>query len=260
MKKIKLFFSIFIGIFIILFLIFNGAAFFSIIRYKTKSLISKIKYEITRPPLFLAVTPTTITGQKSVPFLKDLKEKFTTSTTSQAPTTLNPSPPSKSSLTNYSLSFLKKPLNSYTVNTLILPKFEIEAPIISLKTLDSKIIYQELKKGVVLYPGSNDPGEGYSIIIGHSSQYPWEPGRYKSVFSLLNQFSEGDLIYVVWNQKLLVFKVVAKKIFIPWPKGQESTETVFPPSNEKTLILQSCWPVGVAAKRVAVKTILIESL
>ncbi|MGC8880778.1 MAG: sortase [Minisyncoccia bacterium] len=253
MKKIKLFFSIFIGIFLILFLIFNGVAFFSIIRYKTKSLISEIKYEITRPPLFLVKTQTTIIKGNLISFLKNLKEKLTTSTN------LNFIPSSRPSLMNYYLSFLKKPLISYSVNTLILPKFEIEAPIISVQKLDSKIIYQKLKRGVVLYPGSNEPGQGYSIIIGHSSQYPWETGRYKSVFSLLNQFSEGDLVYVVWNQKLLVFKVIAKKIFVPWPKGEESTETVFPPSNEKVLVLQSCWPVGVAAKRVAVKTVLIDS-
>lgn len=252
MKKIRLFFSIFIGIFAILFLIFNGAAFLSITRYKIKSIIAFLKQEINRPPLFLVQTPTTSIRQNSMPYLENLKKKLT------IPDLITIT--SKPFLLNYYLSNLSKSLNSYSVNTLILPKFEIEAPVISVTKPDPKVIYQELKKGVVLYPGSNEPGKGYSIIIGHSSQYPWEPGRYKSVFSLLNQFAEGDLVYVIWNQKLLVFQVVDKKIFIPWPKGQESTETIFPPSsNESILILQSCWPVGVAAKRVAVKTILIDS-
>lgn len=230
-KKLKLFFTIFIGIFLILFFIFNGLAFISLAQYKTKQFFSYLENEIKRPPSFLVLKTTTTLGQKSMPFLNNIETS-----------------------TNF---ILKKPISSYTNNTLILPKFEIEAPIIKVSKPNLNLIYQELKKGVVLYPGSSNPGEGYSIIIGHSSQYPWEPGRYKSVFSLLNQLQKEDLIYLIWENKFLVFKVEDKKIFLPWPKGNETTETVFPPSSQKVLILQSCWPVGVASKRVAVKAVLV---
>jgi len=232
-KKLKLFFTIFIGIFLILFFIFNGLAFISLAQYKTKQFFSYLENEIKRPPSFLVLKTTTTLGQKSMPFLNNIETS-----------------------TNF---ILKKPISSYTNNTLILPKFEIEAPIIKVSKPNLNLIYQELKKGVVLYPGSSNPGEGYSIIIGHSSQYPWEPGRYKSVFSLLNQLQKEDLIYLIWENKFLVFKVEDKKIFLPWPKGNETTETVFPPSSQKVLILQSCWPVGVASKRVAVKAVLVEN-
>jgi len=232
-KKLKLFFTIFIGIFLILFFIFNGLAFISLSQYKTKQFFSYLENEIKRPPSFLVLKTTTTLGQKSMPFLNNIETS-----------------------TNF---IFKKPISSYTNNTLILPKFEIEAPIIKVSKPNLNLIYQELKKGVVLYPGSSNPGEGYSIIIGHSSQYPWEPGRYKSVFSLLNQLQKGDLIYLIWENKFLVFKVEDKKIFLPWPKGNETTETVFPPSSQKVLILQSCWPVGVASKRVAVKAVLVEN-
>ncbi len=231
-KKLKLFLTIFIGIFLILFFIFNGVAFFSLTQYKIKQFSSWLKNEISRSPSFLVLKTTTTLGQRSTPILNNSEAS-----------------------SNF---ILEKPISSYKKNTLILPKFEIEAPIIKVSKPDLKLIYQELKKGVVLYPGSNNPGEGYSIIIGHSSQYPWEPGRYKSVFSLLNQFKKGDLIYVVWENKFLVFKVEDKKIFLPWPKGSETTETIFPPSSQKVLILQSCWPVGVASKRVAIKAVLVE--
>jgi sortase (surface protein transpeptidase) len=76
---------------------------------------------------------------------------------------------------------------------------------------------------------------------------------------LLNELTIGDRIYVFWKQKPLVYEVVDKKIFLPYPKGEAYTENIFPPnSNEKTLILQSCWPVGVDYKRIAVKTKLIN--
>jgi len=150
------------------------------------------------------------------------------------------------------------PIEAENSNILEMPQFGIKTPILQVETTNSKLIYKKLKQGVVLYPGSDIPGKGYSIIIGHSSQYPWSSGRYKSVFSLLNQLKQGDKIYVFWNQKPLVFEVKEKNIFLPWPKGTESTETIFPPSDEVTLILQSCWPVGIASKRVAVKTVLVR--
>jgi LPXTG-site transpeptidase (sortase) family protein len=150
------------------------------------------------------------------------------------------------------------PLEAQTANILELPEFGIKAPIWKIDTPDLKLIYKKLKQGVVLYPGSALPGQGYAIIIGHSSQYPWQSGKYKSVFSLLSELQKGDKIYVYWEQKPLVFEVQEKKIFLPWPKGNEVTETIFPPENEPILILQSCWPVGIDYKRVAVKTILIS--
>ena len=43
----------------------------------------------------------------------------------------------------------------------------------------------------------------------------------------------------------MAFKVEDKKIFLPYPKGEYTTESIFSPnSSENILILQSCWPVG----------------
>jgi LPXTG-site transpeptidase (sortase) family protein len=224
-RDLKLFSQIFAIIFIIVFFIFNGIVFGSIISYKVSHSLVILKEEITRPPRFLDLTtePTLITNQK----------------TNILPVV---------------------PLEAQTANILELPEFGIKAPIWKIDTSDLKLIYQKLKQGVVLYPGSALPGQGYSIIIGHSSQYPWQLGKYKSVFSLLSELQIGDKIYVYWEQKPLVFEVKEKKIFLPWPKGSEITETIFPPEDKPILILQSCWPVGVAYKRVAVKTVLVSDL
>jgi len=220
---LKLFSRIFAIIFLVVFFIFNGIAFGAIVSYKIRHLIVVLKEEITRPPsLFDLTTATSLT--------KDQKM----------------------------ITLPAVPLEAQTTNILELPEFGIKAPIWKIDAPDLKLIYKKLKQGVVLYPGSALPGQGYSIIIGHSSQYPWQAGKYKSVFSLLSELQIGDKIYVYWEQKPLVFEVQEKKIFLPWPKGSEITETIFPPENKPILILQSCWPVGVAYKRVAVKTILIS--
>jgi len=223
-RDLKLFSRILAIIFIIVFVIFNGTAFGAIVSYKIRHLIVVLKEEITRPPaLFDLTTATSSTKEQKI------------------------------------ITLPAVPLEAQTANILELPEFGIKAPIWKIDTPDLKVIYKKLKQGVVLYPGSALPGEGYAIIIGHSSQYPWQTGRYKSVFSLLSQLKPGDKIYVYWEQKPLIFEVQEKKIFLPWPKGNEVTETIFPPEKKPILILQSCWPVGVAYKRVAVKTVLISN-
>jgi len=236
LKDIKLFFLIFFIIFIISFLVFNGAAFFDLVGYKVNKLTEAIKGELIRSPSFLTSLPSNGEGLSLVS-LKDYLLQQPVISAAILPII---------------------PPEAENSNILEMSQFGIKAPILQVETADSKVIYEKLKQGVVLYPSSDIPGEGYSIIIGHSSQYPWSPGKYKSVFSLLNELKQGDKIYVFWNQKPLVFEVKEKNIFLPWPKGTESTETVFPPSDEPTLILQSCWPVGIASKRVAIRAVLVR--
>ena len=236
LKDIKLFFLIFFIIFIISFLVFNGAAFFDLVGYKVNKLTEAIKGELIRSPSFLTSLPSNGEGLSLVS-LKDYLLQQPVISAAILPII---------------------PPEAENSNILEMSQFGIKAPILQVETADSKVIYEKLKQGVVLYPSSDIPGEGYSVIIGHSSQYPWSPGKYKSVFSLLNELKQGDKIYVFWNQKPLVFEVKEKNIFLPWPKGTESTETVFPPSDEPTLILQSCWPVGIASKRVAIRAVLVR--
>jgi len=234
LKDIKLFFQLFFIIFIISFLVFNGAAFFDLVGYKINKLTEAIREELIRTPSFL------VDFSSSSEILPPISNIIS------------------GGLIRPIINLPSIPIEAEDSNILEMPQFGIKAPILQVGTIDSKIIYKKLKQGVVLYPTSDIPGNGYSIIIGHSSQYPWSPGKYKSVFSLLNQLEQGDKIYVFWDQKPLVFEVRDKKIFLPWPKGTESTETIFPPSDEITLILQSCWPVGIASKRVAVETVLVR--
>ncbi len=242
-KGLKLFLLIFLLSFLITFLIVDGGTIFTIVFYNIRQGIKWGINELTRPPF-------TYQGN-SLSFSPHLLIKKSTPLLSFSPT---------SSIATMSSYYTKitPPPEAEKENVLVLPKFNIIAPIKVVEKPKSWLIYEKLRQGVVLYPGSAIPGEGYSIIIGHSSQYPWKPGNYKRVFSLLAELKRGDKIYVFWNKKPLVFEVREKKIFLPWPKGPDITETVFPPNSQPTLILQSCWPVGVAYKRIAVRTVLIK--
>jgi LPXTG-site transpeptidase (sortase) family protein len=240
--NIKLFLKIFIVFFAIVFFILNGTAFPAWISYKTQQLNTAFQEELFRLPGFLTKVPSL---EETSP--EEIDPSFVIN---------NDSFPILTEKPNITLPAI--PVEANEANILELPQFNIKAPIRKFTSSNLDLIYEELKKGVVLYPGSSIPGQGYSVIIGHSSQYPWESGKYRTVFALLNELQPGDKIYVFWEQTPMVFEVKDKKIFIPWPQGSETTETIFPPSDELTLILQSCWPVGAASKRVAVKTVLVK--
>ena len=244
-------------IFVITFFVFNGEAFVALSKYKIVTTYKTIMYEVTRPP--------------NLTFWKDVDIKTVDQTTGQPIISNQPAsnqPASNQPASNQPIisnqpvsktPLPSKPAEAISQNILDLPKFNIKAPIWEVEKPDLKSIYKKLRQGVVLFPGSADIGQGQSIIIGHSSAYPWEPGRYKSVFSLLSQFKVGDKINVFWQGKTYVFSVIDKKIFLPWPQTKQTTENLFQRPAKPTLVLQSCWPVGVDNKRIAIQAILVNS-
>ncbi len=128
-------------------------------------------------------------------------------------------------------------------NSIYIPKINVKAPIIAGTSIELNKLLKELEKGVLMYPGSAMPGQGNTVIVGHSSSNkPWN--KYGNIFSLLNKLEAGDLIYINYNDKLYVYKVDGKK-----------TGSVF--SLSKTdlsgdLVLSSCWPVGTDNGRIAI--------
>lgn len=240
-QNIKIAFVIFSVCFTVLFLLFSFDAIFSIIKYKIKNFRVDVYKELSRPIDF-SLEKTHKTLPVNITYNNVSNNNH-----------VNPLP-TKEPLPEI-------PSEAVSENILVLPKFNIVVPILEVPNENQKIIYQALRKGVLVYPTTDSPGinSNYTIILGHSSRYPWEPGRYKSVFSLLNELEPKDRFYIFWNQRPLVYEVQDKNIFIPYPKGEDYTENIFPPkSNEKILILQSCWPVGVDYKRIAIKAVLIN--
>ena len=152
--------------------------------------------------------------------------------------------------------FLKKlalPEKLYNVpDSIIIPKINANAPVISPQTADEKVVFSELGNGVVYHPNSVAPGQiGNTIILGHSSAYPWYKGKYGSIFSLLNQLKSGDQIIVFYQKHKYIYKVEGKKII---------RKNVFIANqNEKSqLILVSCWPIGTAWKRILIEAELVS--
>lgn len=131
-------------------------------------------------------------------------------------------------------------------NKLEIPALEISAPIISSTSTAESDIKKDLDIGVVLFPDSARPGEGQSVILGHSAPEGWPHIKYQWVFSDLNDLEEGDEIVVHWEGEKFVYKV-EETLFID--KGALLPEEE---EGENTLIMISCWPPGKNLRRIAV--------
>lgn len=139
---------------------------------------------------------------------------------------------------------------------IVIPRINQNVPIIQVssqnlinrdwKALENDI-QDALKVGVVHYPGTSLPGDdGNVVITGHSSYFPWDPGRFKDVFALLHDVELGDKILVYSNQKKYIYEVT--DIQIVKPNNIEVLKQT--PSEQLTLI--TCTPVGTNLKRLIV--------
>ncbi len=138
----------------------------------------------------------------------------------------------------------------------IIPRISQNVPIVQIST-DALIrkdwkalenqVQDALRFGVVHYPGTAYPGEkGNVVVTGHSSYFPWDPGRFKDVFALLHQVNVGDQVVVYHNQKKYVYQVYSKKVVKP------SEIEVLTQSGETRLTLITCTPVGTDLNRLIV--------
>lgn len=144
---------------------------------------------------------------------------------------------------------------------LIIPRINRNVPVVNvsseaLMTKDWDKLESDmqgaLRYGVIHYPGTAYPGQpGNIVVTGHSSYFPWDPGRFKDVFAVLHDMRAGDKILLYHNQQQYIYEVdTIKKI---WP----SDLNVLRPSPENKLTLITCTPLGTNIKRLIVEAKLI---
>lgn len=114
---------------------------------------------------------------------------------------------------------------------------------------------EELRGGVVRYPGTALPGEtGNVFIFGHSSNYPWVKSDYNDAFALLDTLENGDEITIYYNQKKFTYRVTDRAVVKPGDvKTLESRD-----HTKKELSLMTCWPVGTTLERIIIFAELVE--
>lgn len=141
-------------------------------------------------------------------------------------------------------------------NRLIIPKLNKNIPIIDtdpaklanadISTLEDAF-QEDLKNGVIHFPGTADPGEmGNVFITGHSSYYLWDNGDYKDVFARLNKLVVGDDIVVYYNQQKYTYKVREKR------EVKKDDVSILEQGDGKILTLMTCTPVGTNLRRLVI--------
>ncbi|MFZ2682313.1 MAG: sortase [Patescibacteria group bacterium] len=142
-------------------------------------------------------------------------------------------------------------------DTLQIPSLGIEAPI-KYTEEESEAAYQlALRDGVVRFPQTPEPGElGNVYIFGHSSDYVWTPGNYKTVFARLPEIALGSQIKVS-NAEGQVFTYTVFETKIVSPRDLSVLDQYN--YERKILSLQASYPLGTALQRFIVIAELDES-
>ncbi|MDB4979069.1 MAG: putative sortase [Candidatus Peribacteria bacterium] len=140
-------------------------------------------------------------------------------------------------------------------NRMIIPKLNLNVPLINPSTAAlinqnwdqvEKDIQHGLQEGVVHYPGTAKAGQaGNFFITGHSSYYPWDPGRYKTVFARLQELNVGDEYTVYYNGDRHRYIVDTKKEVKP-----SDVSVLDQPADKRISTLMTCTPVGTTLRRL----------
>lgn len=140
-------------------------------------------------------------------------------------------------------------------NRIIIPKLGMNVPLVtpSYKSLldedweqVEEDIQDALQMGVVHYPGTARPGQaGNFFVTGHSSYYPWAPGRYKTVFARLHGLEVGDEYYVYYGGDKHRYVITEKKEVKP-----TNVDVLDQPLDRRVGTLMTCSPVGTTLRRL----------
>lgn len=129
----------------------------------------------------------------------------------------------------------------------------INAPVAMDVDPNSKETYfKALEDGVAHMLGTAWPGEGNTVIFGHSSFYVSQPGNYKTIFATLDRMQTGDKITLSSSSKTLTYIVTGQTVVPP------SQVDVLSPTKDTRLTLFTCWPPKTVTNRLVVTATLQE--
>ena len=125
----------------------------------------------------------------------------------------------------------------------------------ALPIYDPNHLHQSLDQGVIYYPGSSLPEEeGKVIILGHSAPSGWPNINYDRVFSKIINLQNGDKIELTFKHHLYPYRVIDKHIFTK----SEEEEFLAQGTQQKLLVLSTCYPPGKDLKRFVIIALLEE--
>lgn len=131
----------------------------------------------------------------------------------------------------------------------IIPKINVEIPVVyTIPTADESQVEKGLEDGVVHYADTAMPGQnGNAVIVGHSSNNIFNPGKYKFAFVLLSRMEVGDTFYLQKDGVRYTYQIFDKEIVKP-----NDVSVLGPSSKPATATLITCDPPGTSTNRLVV--------
>ncbi|MDB5160933.1 MAG: hypothetical protein JWO96_313 [Candidatus Saccharibacteria bacterium] len=132
---------------------------------------------------------------------------------------------------------------------IIIPKINVQIPVVyGIDTVNESAVDTALESGVVHYADTAMPGQnGNLVIVGHSSNNIFNPGKYKFAFVLLSRMENGDTFYIDKDGKRYTYQVYQKKIVSP-----TDVSVLGPADKPATVTLITCDPPGTSINRLVV--------
>ena len=140
-------------------------------------------------------------------------------------------------------------------NRLAIPSLNLNVPLVYVDGTDEVTVQKGLENGVVHYLNTAMPGQfGNAYYFGHSSDYAFKKGKYKTVFAILPKIEVGAKIFVTDNTgKQFTYIVKEGKVV----EAKDVSVLSQGDKTQKLLTLQTSWPLGTALKRYVVVAELI---
>ena len=130
--------------------------------------------------------------------------------------------------------------------TVTVPRIGVRAPLVGISVNTEKEQQAGLAKGVIHIAETPEPGEpGNAFYAGHSSDYFFKSGSYKTVFALLPQLKKGD--YFILTSDSTAYYYTVNETVITGP--DDTSVMTRGAGQDKLASLQTSYPVGTAKKR-----------
>jgi len=115
-----------------------------------------------------------------------------------------------------------------------------------------------LQDGVLHYPGTASFGtQGNAVVVGHSSYYKNDPGRYKTVFQAIIGLDLGDEVWVYVRQPEGTYQQYVYTVLKSYETSPDHGE-IFTTERGKNLTLITCTPIGTTSARRVVQARILE--
>jgi sortase A len=134
-------------------------------------------------------------------------------------------------------------------NHLWIQSLNISAPVIEPAGKTEDDFQAALRNGLVHYPDTAFPGQqGNVYIFGHSSDFAFTPGNFKTVFALLPRIELGAQIKLTDEEGIVYYYKVTDKFVV----DPDDTSVLSQDTDKSLLTLQTSYPVGTALRRYIV--------